>query len=151
VFGPKTPVPLSLASDGSPVPPQPVYKKGHPPKATYTSIGDVKHSCPKDYFDLQLLPCYIANICKGTNYCASAEGVGIGVTGSKKKNFGNFVPFDNPEIYKFIGILYANGLMPRPIFETWFKSLPTGPMFGNSFVTGAFDKKVHGKHIEGVC
>ncbi len=111
----------------------------------------MKHARPKDYIDLHLLPGYITTIRKGTNYRASAEGVGIGVTGSEKKDFGNFVPFNNPEIYKFIGILYANGLMPRPIFETWFKSLPTCPMFGNSFVTGAFDKTVHGKKIEGVC
>ena len=145
MFGSKTPEPISLASDGSPVPLQPVYEKGHPSKAAYTSIGDVKHLCPKDYFDLQLSPGYIANIRKGTNYRFSAKGVGIGVTGSKKKDFGNCVPFDDPEIYKFIGFLYANGLMPRPIFKTWLKPLPTCSMFGNSLATGAFDKTVHGK------
>jgi hypothetical protein len=150
VFGSKTPEPISLASDGSPVPLQPVYEKGHPSKAAYTSIGDGKHSRPKDYFDLQLSPGYIANIRKGTNYRASAEGVEIGVTGSERKDFDDFVPFNDLEIYKFIGILYANGLMPRPIFKTWFKTLPTCPMFGNSFFTGAFDKTVHGKKIEGV-
>jgi hypothetical protein len=105
VFGPKTPVPVSLASDGSPVPLQPVYEKGHPSKATYTFICDVKYSRPKDYFNLQLSPGYISSIRKGTNYRASAEGVGIGVTESEKKDCGNFVPFDDLEIYKFIGIL----------------------------------------------
>jgi hypothetical protein len=65
------------------------------------------------------------------------------------KDFGDFVAFDDTEIYKFIGILFANGLMPRPMFETWFYSVRNRPMYGDTFVTGVFDKIVHGRKISG--
>jgi len=67
------------------------------------------------------------------------------------KDFGDFVAFDDTEIYKFIGILFANGLMSRPMFETWFYSVRNRPMYGNTFVTGVVDKIVHGRKISGRC
>jgi hypothetical protein len=57
------------------------------------------------------VPGYIASNRNGTNYCCpSAKGVRIGVFGSKKKDLGDFRPFDDAEVYKFIGIPFANGL-----------------------------------------
>jgi hypothetical protein len=131
VFGPKKPEPMP--TDTPPVTPPIVNEKGCPSKLAYTAIGDVTVSRPKDFFDLQLSPGYISNIRKGTNYHASAEGVGMGVLGNEMKDFGDFVGFDDTEIYKFIGILFANGLMPRPMFETWFYSVRNRPMYGNTF------------------
>jgi hypothetical protein len=115
-------------------------EKGHPSAVTYAAIGDVKLARPKDFFDLQISPTYITNICKGMNYWASAEGDGIGMTGREKKDCGNFVLFDDSELYKFIGILFANGLNPWPAFETWFTSMPNRPLLGSNFVSsGIFD------------
>ena len=62
---------------------------------------------------------------------------------------GDFVAFDDTEIYKFIGILFANGLMHRPMFETWFYSVRNRPMYADTFVTSVFDKIVHGRKISG--
>jgi nucleoside diphosphate kinase len=104
-FGPKKPPPPAvLSSNHVPFgpPPPPSYEKGHPSPEAYEAIGDIKFARPKDFFDLQISPKYISNICKGTNYRASAEGVGLGKTGSEKKDFGDFKPFDNDEMYKFI-------------------------------------------------
>jgi hypothetical protein len=88
VFGPKKPEPMP--TDTPPVT-SPIVnaEKGRPSKAAYTAIGDVTVSRPKDFFDLQLSPGYISNIRKGTNYRASAEGVGTGVLGNEMKDFGN--------------------------------------------------------------
>ena len=88
-------------------------------------IGDVRYSRPKVSFDLQLSPKFFSDIWKGTNHRACAEGVGLGVTGREMKDYRDYVAFDDAEINKFIGLMFANGLMPKPVFETWFKSLPT--------------------------
>jgi hypothetical protein len=82
-------------------------------------MHDIKHSCPRDYFNLQLTPGYIANICKGTSYRTAAEGVGIDTSGSENKEFGGPQPLVDAGISKFIGILFANGPMPRLFFKTW--------------------------------
>ena len=126
-----------------PPPPQP-NEKGNPSAATYKAIGELKYARPKDFFDLQISPGYITNIRKGTNFCASAEGVGIGVTGTERREFSDFAPFDNAEFYKFIGILFANGLNPWPSFESWFTSMPHRPLYSANFVnSGVFDHTVH--------
>jgi hypothetical protein len=126
-------------------------EKGRPSAAAYAAIGDIKLARPKDFFDLQLPPSYISNIRKGTNFRASAEGVVIGVVGLEKKDFGNFVPFDDEELYRFIGIMFANGLNPRPIFDTWFTPMVNRPLFGSSFVAnGVFDRIVHGRKVSGL-
>ncbi len=151
VFGPKKPPPLPGASSPPP-PPQP-NKKGHPSPAAYKAIGELKYARPKDFFDLQISPGYITNICKGTNFSASAVGVGIGVTGTERREFGNFVQFDDAEFYKFIGIHFANGLNPRPSFESWFTSMPHRPLYlySANFVNGGvFDHTVHGVKVSGL-
>lgn len=57
VFCPKKPEHV-VPTNPTP-PPPPVNKEGYPSKAVYWSICDVKHSGPKDYFDLQLLLGYM--------------------------------------------------------------------------------------------
>ncbi len=123
--------------------------KGHPLVDVYMAIGNVKFAQPRDYFDLQICPVYVIGIQNGTNYPATAEGVGVGKTGREKKDFGDFVLFDDNEIYKFIGLMFANGLNPRPKFESWFKNPMSCPMFASNFVKGVFDKRVHGVTIPG--
>ena len=94
---------------------------------------------------------YINNICKGTNYQASAEGVGLGETGTEKKEFGDFKPFNANEIYKFIGLMFANGLTPRSNFDSCFISTPNRPIYDANFAKGVFDRMVHGVTISGLC
>ena len=139
-FGPKKPPseePFDALPVFGPAPrPDPVNEKGHPSKAVYSVIGDVRYSRPKDYFDLQLSPKFFSNIRKGTNHRACAEGVGLGVTGREMKDYGDYVAFDDAEIYKFVGLMFANDLMPKPNFESWFKSLPTRPLYSSNFISG---------------
>ena len=134
-FGPKVPF-------LGPPPPPSSYENGHPSLEAYEAIGDIKFARPKDFFDLQISPEYISNIRKGTNYRASAEGVGLGETGSEKKDFGDFKPFDDDEMYKFIGLMLANGLTPRSNFASWFCSTPNRPAYDANFAKGVFDKRV---------
>ena len=93
-FGPKKPHPPVPSSNGIPfgplTPPAPTNEKGHPTAEAYEAIDDVKFARPKDFFDLKIPPEYISNICKETNYLASAEDVGLGEMGSEKKDFGDF-------------------------------------------------------------
>jgi hypothetical protein len=46
--------------------------------------------------------------------------------------------------------MFANGLMPKPVFETWFKLLPTRPLYSSNFISiGVFDKVVQGRKVPG--
>jgi hypothetical protein len=116
----------------------------------YKAIGDIKFARPKDFFDLQISPKYISNICKGINYCASAEGVGLGETGSEKKDFGDFKPFEDDEMYEFIGLMFANGLTLRSNFDSLFHSTPNRPAYDANFAKGVFEKRVQGVTIPGL-
>ncbi len=155
-FGPKKPSPppkkkageSDCVTVGPPAPPY--FEKGRPSAEAYKAIGDVKFARPKDFFDLQISPEYISNIRKGTNYCASAEGVGLGKTGSEKKEFGDFKPFDDLEMYKFIGLIFANGLTPRSNFDSWFIPMPSRLIYDANFAKGVFDKRVQGVRISGL-
>ena len=146
VFGPKK-LEEGGGMDGS------INKKWHSSVAAYAAIRDIKLARPKDFFDLQISPKYISNVTQGTNYRASAEGVGIGVFGYKKKKFGDYVPFDDDKIYKYIGLIFANGLNPWLFFETWF-TLATSSclLMGNSLLSGSvMDKSVNGMRVPGIC
>ena len=41
----------------------------------------------------------------------------------------DFVPFDVAEMYQFIGLLFANGLSPKPDFTNWFESAAKDKLF----------------------
>ncbi len=73
---------------------------------------------------------------QATNCRAVADGTGSGT-------YVDFVPFDLPELYKFVGLLFANGLTPKPQFEYWFKGQGQELLFGNNKYAGAMDKHVH--------
>ncbi len=71
--------------------------------------------------------------------------------GYEKKEYGDYVPFNDKEVYKFIGILFANGRNPRPLFETWFTPISNRPLFGHNFVSNrVFDRMVHGMNVSGL-
>jgi hypothetical protein len=99
---------------------------------------------PKDYFDLFLTPDFVNdNILKTMNARATAEGAG-------SVTYQDFVPFSVQEFYKFIGLLFANSVSPKPQVINWF--LSTKPkIFGNDASTKYFDKvTLSGKVISGL-
>ena len=60
------------------------------------------------------------------------------------KKLGDFKPFDDDNLYKFIGLMFANGLDPWSNFESWFTSLPSNHLlYASNIVSSVFDKKVH--------
>ena len=82
-----------------------------------------------------------------TNRRATADGAGSG-TGQ----FKDWIPFDEAEVYRFIGILFANGLSPKPRIDYWFESPKKLPLVGSNVVSNAMKKTIEstGKTIQGV-
>ncbi len=71
--------------------------------------------------------------------------------GREVKEFGNFMAFDDAEIYKFIGLLFANGLIPCSNFDSWFSNQPNHPLYDANFASEEFDKVVHSRRVPGMC
>ena len=64
--------------------------------------------------------------------------------------YNDYVPFDVPEIYKFIGLLLANGLSPKPSMDLWFLTQSQHRLWGNDTIALAMDKRLSsGKKIKG--
>ena len=100
-------------------------------------VGDVWLARPKDFFNLQLKPELFSFFTNATNLRAAADGAGSG-----RGTHYDFVPFDVVEIYKLVGVLFANGLTPKPRLEYWFQSSHDQPLFGSNLVTKVMEKKV---------
>ncbi len=61
-------------------------------------IPPLKTARPKNFFDTQLSPTYMEWLVKASNMRAAAEGAGSGM-------YADFVLFDHPKLYKFVGIV----------------------------------------------
>jgi len=70
---------------------------------------------------------------------ARASGLGAGYMGGPM--YSDFVPFDIAEIYRFIGVLFANGVAPKSDMECWFKRTHKDPLLGNNYISEMMDKK----------
>jgi hypothetical protein len=105
-------------------------------------IPPLSQARPKDFFDTQLTPEFIKYAVDATNLRAYASGASSG-------EYVDFIPFDVPEFYKMFGVLFANGLTPKPIFDLWFSPLRTQPLLGSDMMTNALRRtnKVTGKKI----
>jgi hypothetical protein len=117
-------------------------EKGHPSKYAHLKLPrEFALRRPKDYFDLFLSLDFVNdNILKTTNARAAAEGAG-------SVTYQDFVPFSVQEIYKFIGLLFANSVSPKPLVIYWFLSTN----FGNDPFAKLFDKvTLTGKVISGL-
>ena len=80
-----------------------------------------------------------------TNARAAAEGAGTGGT-----VYTDFVPFDGAEMYQMIGLLFANGLSPKPSIDLWFESTLESRLFGNDYIGAALTKYINdGRSISG--
>jgi hypothetical protein len=109
-------------------------EKGHISPAALALLPDEIRDCrPKDFFDTQISPQFVKKcMVDTTNARAAAEGAGFGGT-----QYNDWEPFDVAEMNKFIGILFVNGLSPRPRIKMWFEP---HPIFGNTLIAGAMHK-----------
>ena len=90
---------------------------------------------PKHFFDTQISPEFVKRcMVNTTNARAAAEGAGFG--GSVYKDFE---PFDLSEKYRMMGLLFVNGLSPRPRINMWFEP---HNIFGNDFIAWAIDRQM---------
>jgi hypothetical protein len=96
---------------------------------------------------LQITTEFVQWMTNATNRRAASDGAGAG-TG----DFKDWVPFDDEEIYRFIGVLFANGLAPIPRIDYWFEPAQLSPLFGNDVVSRALAKDVPftGRRIRGI-
>ena len=114
-----------------------VHDFGGPSPAAQKRIGPMKCARPKEFFDLQITPAFISWMTLVTNCRTTADGAGSGT-----REFSDFVPFDNAKIYHFLGVLFANGLSPKPRVDYWFEMAERGPLFGNNLFSKVMTKMV---------
>jgi hypothetical protein len=74
-------------------------------------IPNLRIARPKNFFDTQLTSNYMGWLVQVTKHHAVADGPGSGT-------YIDFVLFDLPELYMFVGLLFANGLTPSPSLNT---------------------------------
>jgi len=122
-------------------------ESGGPSPVARKKIPSMKLARPKDSFDLQITPEFVKWVTLASNKRAAADGAGCG-TGE----FKDFVAFDEAEIYKFFGTLFANGLAPKARIDYWFESVTKFPLFGNDLTSRTMAKEVFttGTKIRGV-
>ncbi len=118
----------------------PVSDEGHPSQVAFDSISDIQCARPIEFFNLLITPRFIEKTMLAcTNQKAAGEGAGTGGT-----VYTDYVQFDVDEMYRFIGVLFANGLSPKPDFLKWFDSTGSDPLLGNNFIAPLMNKKMQG-------
>jgi hypothetical protein len=65
-----------------------------------------------------------------TNLWAYSSGAGSSA-------YQDFMPFNLAEVYKMIGVLFANWLTPKPQFDSWFCTQEEEPLFGSNMISKA--------------
>ena len=129
-FRPKRPSKKRMA-DGTEPPPR---EDGHPSNVCRELIPPLSNARPKDFFDTQLTPKFVEYVVEATNLRAYASGAGSG-------QYADFIPFDALEFYKMFGVLFANGLSPKPQFDLWFSPLSKEPLLGSDMMTNALRRR----------
>ena len=108
-------------------------KGGISPAARKLLPEEIRDCWPKNFFDTQISPEFVKRcMVDTTNARAAAEGAGFGGT-----QYNDWEPFNLAEMNKMIGLLFVNGLSPRPRIKMWFEPYP---IFGNTFIGGAMHK-----------
>ena len=122
-------------------PDRPTLEKGHISEATRKLLPDEIRDCrPNTQISQKFVQRCIADT---TNAQAAAKGAGFGGT-----VYTDYEPFDLEEVNKMIGLLFLNGLAPRPMFTMWFEH---HNIFGNEFIVKAMNKQMGGERaIRGV-
>jgi hypothetical protein len=126
--------------------PTPVWKNRHPSDTCQKKLPPLSQARPKDFFDTQVTPEFIDWEATATNLRAYTNGAVSG-------EYTDFVPFDCIEIYKMIGVLFANGLTPKAKFDYWFCLEDQEPLFWSNLITNALRWKnaATGKTIKAAC
>jgi len=125
----------------------PVNKHNGPSPAARERIPKMKVARPTDIFNLLIMPEFVQCMTNATDHRATSGGNCSG-------EFKDWVPLDYAEIYRFIGVLFANVLMPKPRIDYWFEPAQMSPLFGNDIVSRAMAKDkvpLTGKRIQGIC
>jgi hypothetical protein len=117
-----------------PNPPPTTREDGHPSDACRKQLPPLSIARPKDFFDTQLTPAFFDWAVTATNLRAYASGAGSG-------EYTDFIAFDRLEVYKMIGVLFANGLTPKPQFDYWFCSEDKEPLLGSNLISNALRRK----------
>ena len=125
----------------------PVQDNGHPSATEWKIIPNLEGARPFNFFNLMITPRFVEKVMVAcTNQKAASEGAGVGGTLYK-----DFVQFDVPEMYRFMGLLFANGLAPKPDILSWFETTRTDPLLGNDWIAPQMNKKLpHGGSVPGV-
>ena len=85
-------------------------KGGISPAARKLLPEEIRDCRPKNFFDTQISPEFVKRcMVDTTNACAAAEGAGFGGT-----QYNDWEPFNLAEMNKMMGLLFVNGLSPRP-------------------------------------
>ena len=122
----------------TPPPPPPPFNGG-PTEQAKKEIGDIRTARPKDFFYTQITKEFVKRqMVDTTNARAVAEG-----EGSKTE----YIPFDVEEMERFIGLMMANGVVPRPQMEHWFMDCW---LRGNQKMKDAMEKKVGNRTVSGL-
>ncbi len=129
-----------------PAPPAPTRDDGHPSDAFWKQLPPLSKARPKDFFDTQLTPAFMDWAVTATNLRAYASGAESG-------EYTNFIPFDHPELYKMIVLLFVNGLTPKPQFNYWFCLEDKEPLLGSNLISNALRQKnaATGKTVKAAC
>lgn len=119
--------------------------RGGPSPEAYAAIPNLRTARPKDFFDTQITPEFVEKYFVAcTNARVASEGAGVGGTVYK-----DWAPFDVEEMYKMMGVMFANGLSPKPSMDLWFVGTNDNKLYGNDFISSAMDKHVGRKTIRG--
>ncbi len=98
-------------------------------------LEKIRDCGPKDFFDTQISREFVKRCIVNTiNAQAGAEGDGFGGTICQ-----NFEPFDLAEVYKMIGLLFVNDLLPQPMISIWFEG---HKIYGNDFIASTMHKQL---------
>ena len=122
---------------------RPTQDVGSPSISAKKSIGDIKVARPINFFSLIITPRFVEKTMVAcTNQKAAGEGAGVGGT-----VYTDFVQFDVNEMYRFIGLLFANGLSPKPDITKWFETSAVDPFLGSDFIAPLMNKKLPGRGV----
>jgi len=114
--------------------PPPPRENGHPPDYCRSLLPPISRARPKDYFDTQLTATWI-------DWCVTATNLRVYSSRAGSGEYQDFMLFDLTEMYKMIGVLFANGLTPKPQFDFWFCTQEEEPLFGSNMISKALAQK----------
>jgi hypothetical protein len=112
----------------------PPREDGNPSDYCRSLLPPISRARPKNYFDTQLTATWFDWCVTVTNLQAYSSGAGSG-------EYQDFMPFDLAEVYKMIGVLFTNGLTPKPQFAFWFCTQEEEPLFGSNMISKALARK----------